>query len=123
MSNVGGPDAPGTTLRSAHVVPPSVETKMGASDPPSGGGVKAVATSSLVFAGLTARFGSLSWFVSPLNDCGMMLTTLTVPTSAVLVQDGGKRRDGLTVISVQELVVGELRQLTLGAMENPEALL
>ena len=50
----------GTMLFIVHVVPPSVETKIGALLPPAGSGVKADPAICCRSAGLTARFGSLS---------------------------------------------------------------
>jgi hypothetical protein len=78
--------APGTIALSAQVRPPSFETKTGAKGPPVGLGVKAVATICSGLFGFTARLGSLSWFVSPLTDFGIMLTTvifMAVPYLAV----------------------------------------
>ena len=61
MSAVGKPEvAPGTMALSAQVRPPSLETKIGAKDPPVGLGVKAVAAICSGLFGFTARLGSLS---------------------------------------------------------------
>src|SRR5262249_52427431 len=79
MSPVGNPAvAPGMIGFNAHVNPPSSDMKMGASEPPEGLGVKAVAAICSGLFGFTARFGSLSWCVSPLKALGIMLTTVTV---------------------------------------------
>src|SRR4051812_26580756 len=63
--------------RTLHVVPPSLEKKIGdrVGDPP-GLGVNEVPAISCTFAGFTARLGSLSWLVSPLSEIGIMLTTV-----------------------------------------------
>ena len=50
--------------------------KIGAKAPPVGLGVNAVAAICSGLLGFTARFGSLSWFVSPLMDFGIILTTV-----------------------------------------------
>src|SRR5271154_4883808 len=94
MSAVGNPAAPGTIGFNAHVLPPSCEMKMGASEPPEGLGVKAVAAICSGLFGFTARFGSLSWFVSPLNTLGIMLTTVTV-IAAFLIPWGAVLRHRL----------------------------
>src|SRR5712671_7868873 len=65
---------PGTMELMVHVIPPSVEMKMGAFGPPVGSGVKAEAAMCSGFVGLTSRFGSLSLLVSKLICLGMMLT-------------------------------------------------
>src|SRR5215831_8463781 len=69
----------GTIELSCHVVPPSSDTKIGARLPPSGSGVNAVPTIWFVLPGLTANDVSLSWFVSSLNDFGIMLTSNRLP--------------------------------------------
>src|SRR5436305_8426913 len=82
MSNVGPEaEAPGTMALSTQVCPPSVDTKIGANEPAVGFGVNAVPTICSGFTGFTARLGSLSWFVSPLNDLGIMFTTVTAMAS------------------------------------------
>src|SRR3954468_4324283 len=65
MSNVptNEPATPGRIRFNDHVMPPSVETKIGAFEPPPGSTVNAVPAISNGFAGLTARFGSESWNV------------------------------------------------------------
>src|ERR1700704_3362190 len=69
----------GTMQFIAQVLPPSLETKMGARFGPQNPwlGVKADPATWRGLAGLTARFGSLSWLVSPLWAKGIMLTTVT----------------------------------------------
>src|SRR5437868_166298 len=83
MSNVGLPEAeaPGTMALSTQVCPPSLDTKIGANEPPVGFGVNAVPTICCGFTGFTARLGSLSWCVSPLNALGIMFTTVTAMES------------------------------------------
>src|SRR5713101_5753202 len=67
----------GTILLRTQVLPPSMDTKIGALVTPPGFEVKADPAISRGFAGLTARFGSLSWPVSPLSALGIMFTTVT----------------------------------------------
>src|SRR5579864_4026598 len=76
------PAALGTIELRLQVLPPSVETKMGAKAPPIGSGVNAVPAISRGLAGLTARVGSLSWLVSRLSERGTMLTTSTPAPAA-----------------------------------------
>jgi hypothetical protein len=57
---------------------------MGARGPCEGSGVNADAAICRGFFGLTAIVGSLSWWVSPLSDFGIMLTIKTVPAFLVL---------------------------------------
>src|SRR6266700_6416353 len=67
----------GRVLRSVQESPPSSETKMGAValvDPP-GFGVKAEAAMSFGFEAYSARNGSASCQVSPLNERGIKSTT------------------------------------------------
>src|SRR2546423_14288022 len=73
----------GTMLFRAQVKPELSETYTGAVPlpVPLGFGVKAVPTIRWGKAGLTARNGSLSWFVSPLRLAGIMFTTLTAEDS------------------------------------------
>src|SRR5437870_4220848 len=73
----------GTMALSRQVLPPSVDTKIGASAPPIGSRVKAVPTMFMGFAGSTVMLGSLSWFVSRLRERGIMLTTVTTAAAAV----------------------------------------
>src|SRR5919204_5941803 len=84
MSPVGGtfPAWLGTMALSCQVFPPSLEMKIGALAPPSGSGVNAEAAMNCGLLGLTARFGSLSWFVSPLIDLGIRLTTRIIWASS-----------------------------------------
>src|SRR3954447_9150064 len=82
MSPVEAPAWLGTLATAAQVFPRSFDVKIGALAPPKGLGVNADAAISRVRAGLTARLGSLSWFVSPLIALGMMLTTLITSTSS-----------------------------------------
>src|SRR5512147_945697 len=67
----------GTVARSAHVLPLSWVTKMGAVvlDGPAGLGVNAEAAMTAEFPGSAARNGSASCAVSPLNDAGIMFNT------------------------------------------------
>ncbi|HYS75514.1 MAG TPA: hypothetical protein VEM38_05370 [Burkholderiales bacterium] len=62
MSAVAEPSAAllGTIDLRLHVLPPSVDTKIGARSPPAGSGVNAEAAIWSGFAGLTAIVGSLS---------------------------------------------------------------
>src|SRR5712692_10480270 len=55
---------------------------MGAKEPFNGSGVKAEAAICRGLAGLTAMVGSLSWWVSPLNDLGIMFMTRTAGEDA-----------------------------------------
>jgi hypothetical protein len=64
---------PGTMLLSVHELPPSVDTYIGALEPPIGLGVNAEAASCEGLLGLMAILGSLSWLVSPLKLWGIML--------------------------------------------------
>ncbi len=67
----------GTISRSAHVVPPFVETYTGATlVAPLGLTVNAEPTMWVGSAGSTARFGSASLLVSLLCGCGIMSITL-----------------------------------------------
>src|SRR5256885_6932698 len=71
----------GRVLRSVQESPASSETKRGAValvDPP-GFGVKAEAAMSFGFEAYTARNGSASCQVSPLNERGIKSTTRTPP--------------------------------------------
>src|SRR5438874_11006615 len=81
----------GSVLRSVQESPPSSETKMGAvalADPP-GLGVKAEAAMSFGFEAYSARNGSASCQVSPLNERGIKSTTRTPASLA-----GGICRSG-----------------------------
>src|SRR6266550_3064159 len=74
----------GSVLRSVQVLPPSLETKIGAvplADPP-GLGVKAEAAMSCAFEAYSARNGSASCQVSPLSVGGIRSTTRTPATLA-----------------------------------------
>jgi hypothetical protein len=55
MSPVANPTWLGTLALRVHVLPPSMDTKIGAWALPPGSGVKAVATISSGLAGLTVR--------------------------------------------------------------------
>src|SRR5436309_1695024 len=69
----------GRVLRSAQVLPPSSDTKIGAvvlAGPP-GFGVKAEAARMLGLDANVVRKGSASCHVSPLSDAGIMSTTRT----------------------------------------------
>src|SRR5881398_2345473 len=69
----------GRVLRSVQESPPSSDTKMGAvalAEPP-GLGVKAEAAMSFGFEAYSARNGSASCQVSPLNESGIKSTTRT----------------------------------------------
>lgn len=70
---------PGKMQLRFHVSPESFETNTGAMSGPQKfwPGINAEAAISFGFAGLTARFVSLSWCDSPLNRSEIMFTTLT----------------------------------------------
>ena len=66
---------PGTQTFSAQVLPPSVETKIGALPEPAGSGVNAESAIWRGLAGLALTLASLSCRVSSLSGFGMTLTT------------------------------------------------
>ena len=66
---------PGTQTFSAQVLPPSVETKIGALPDPAGSGVNADTATWRGLAGLALTLASLSWRVSSLRVAGITLTT------------------------------------------------
>src|SRR5437870_1504865 len=78
MSPVLSPAELGTMEFRVHVLPPFVETYIGALLPPIGSGVNAVAAICVGSAGLTARLASLSSFNSPLRSLGIILTTAII---------------------------------------------
>src|SRR5690242_14617735 len=95
---VGPPD--GTIVRSCQLRPPSLDTKTGALEPPSGSGVNAVAMIVAGFPGSTAIFGSLSWRVSPLRKAGVILTMISTAGSPSLAPDKVQLEAGLEIHSV-----------------------
>jgi hypothetical protein len=66
---------PGRTTFNVQVLPPFVETKIGAFPELSGSGVNAEAAICNGFDGLGETFGSLSRAVSPLIELGIILIT------------------------------------------------
>src|SRR5262249_48140663 len=95
---------------------------MGANEPPIGAGVKAVPTMSVVRSGFTARFGSLSWFVSPESEAGIMLTTRTVPILlASVAAQAVELLRRLEILRMEERKGRGFGQVARGGVEEPEA--
>src|SRR5215212_2758548 len=72
---------PGRHTTGTHVLPPSVETKIGPLPDAAGSGVNADAAMRRGSAGSTAMFGSLSRWTSALIVAGMTFTTVTATAS------------------------------------------
>src|SRR6185295_6247594 len=83
----------GTMLLSVQVLPPLVETKIGAVlTAPVGLTVNAEPAICAGFAGFTERFGSLSWRVSLLWALGIMLMTVTCARTGIARPVSVRRR-------------------------------